>query len=87
MTLNATPCWCGREIAIEQIYFPLGGLIAFIMDMPNGQTVATAIVGNEGAAGVLTTLGPARSPITAVVRVAGTRAANFAGTISSGART
>lgn len=58
--------------AIEQIYFPLGGLIAFIMDMPNGQTVATAIVGNEGAAGILTALGPARSPITAVVRVAGT---------------
>ena len=57
---------------IERIYFPLGGLIAFVMDMPNGQTVATAVVGNEGALGVLTTLGPARSPITAVVRVAGT---------------
>ena len=42
------------------------------MDMPNGQTVATAVVGNEGAVGVLTTLGPARSPMTAVVRVAGT---------------
>ena len=41
------------------------------MDMPNGQTVATAIVGNEGAVGVLSTLGPTRSPMTAVVRVAG----------------
>ena len=57
---------------IERIYFPLGGLIAFIMDMPNGQTVATAVVGNEGAAGILTALGPARSPMTSVVRVAGT---------------
>ena len=57
--------------AIERLYFPLSGLIAFIMDMPNGQTVATAIVGNEGAVGVLTTLGPAISPLTAVVRVAG----------------
>jgi CRP-like cAMP-binding protein len=56
---------------IERIYFPLSGLIAFIMDMPNGQTVATAIVGNEGAVGVLSTLGPVRSPMTAVVRVAG----------------
>ena len=71
---------------IERIYFPLSGLIAFIMDMPNGQTVATAVVGNEGAAGVLTTLGPTRSPMTAVVRVAGTALANFAGTISGGAR-
>jgi CRP-like cAMP-binding protein len=56
---------------IERIYFPLSGLIAFIMDMPNGQTVATAVVGNEGAVGVLSTLGPVRSPMTAVVRVAG----------------
>ena len=57
---------------IQRIYFPLGGLIAFIMDMPNGQTVATAVVGNEGAAGMLTALGPARAPLTSVVRVAGT---------------
>ena len=39
---------------IERIYFPLSGLIAFVMDMPSGQTVATAVVGNEGAVGVLT---------------------------------
>jgi CRP-like cAMP-binding protein len=57
---------------IEQIYFPLSGTIAFITDLPNGQTVATAIIGNEGAVGILTALGPSRSPITAVVRVAGT---------------
>ena len=56
---------------IERIYFPLSGLIAFVMDMPSGQTVATAVVGNEGAAGVLTALGPSLSPLTAVVRVAG----------------
>ena len=42
------------------------------MDMPSGQTVATALVGNEGAVGILSTLGPSRSPMTAVVRVAGT---------------
>jgi len=58
--------------AIDRIYFPLAGLIAFVMDMPSGQTVATAVVGNEGAAGILSTLGPTRSPMTAVVRVAGT---------------
>jgi hypothetical protein len=42
------------------------------MEMPNGQTVATAVVGNEGAVGILSALGSARSPMTAVVRVAGT---------------
>ena len=57
---------------VEQIYFPLSGTIAFIMDMPNGQTVATAVIGNEGAVGILSALGPSRSPMTAVVRVAGT---------------
>jgi CRP-like cAMP-binding protein len=57
---------------IEQIYFPCSGLIAHVMDMPNGQTVATAIVGKEGAVNILSSLGPARSPMTMVVRVAGT---------------
>ncbi|XIA62503.1 Crp/Fnr family transcriptional regulator [Bradyrhizobium sp. TZ2] len=57
---------------VDRIYFPLSGLIAFVMDMPNGQTVATAVVGNDGAVGMLSTLGPSRSPMTAVVRVAGT---------------
>jgi CRP-like cAMP-binding protein len=57
---------------VEQIYFPLSGMIAFLMEMPNGQTVATAVVGNEGSVGMLTALGPSLSPMTAVVRVAGT---------------
>jgi CRP-like cAMP-binding protein len=57
---------------VERIYFPLSGTIAFIMDMPNGQAVATAVIGNEGAVGILSALGPTRSPMTAVVCVAGT---------------
>src|SRR5437660_663969 len=57
---------------IDQIYFPESGTIAFLRDMPNGQTVATAVIGNEGAAGLLSALGPSLSPLTAVVRVAGT---------------
>jgi CRP-like cAMP-binding protein len=57
---------------VEHICFPLSGTVAFIMDMPNGQTVATAVIGNDGAVGVLSALGPSRSPMTAVVRVAGT---------------
>jgi len=56
---------------IEQIHFPRSGTIAFMLDMPNGQTVATAVIGNEGAVGILSSLGPSRSPMTAVVRVAG----------------
>jgi CRP-like cAMP-binding protein len=57
---------------IEQIYFPHSGAISFMLDMTNGQTVATAVVGHDGAVGILSVLGPARSSVTAVVRVAGT---------------
>ncbi|WP_342740377.1 Crp/Fnr family transcriptional regulator [Bradyrhizobium sp. B117] len=57
---------------IEHIYFPCSGAIAFIMELPNGQTAATAVIGNDGAVGLMTALGPTRSPMTAIVRVAGT---------------
>src|ERR1700676_194956 len=56
---------------IEQVYFPHSGTISFMLDMPNGQTVATSVIGHEGAVGMLSVLGPSRSPTTAVVRVAG----------------
>jgi CRP-like cAMP-binding protein len=57
---------------IEHIYFPLSGMIAFIMEMSNGQTVATAVIGNEGGTGIVSAIGAPHSPTTAVVRVAGT---------------
>lgn len=57
---------------VEQIYFPRSGAISFMQDMPDGQTVATAMIGNEGAVGILLALGPTRSPITAVVHIPGT---------------
>src|SRR4030081_966965 len=55
----------------EQVYFPHSGTISFMLDMPNGQTVATAVIGCEGAVGMLSVLEPSSSPVTAVVRVAG----------------
>lgn len=57
---------------IENVIFPCGGAIAFIVDLPNGQTVATGVVGHEGAIGLTSALGASRSPVTAVVRVPGT---------------
>jgi CRP-like cAMP-binding protein len=56
---------------IEQVYFPLSGTISLMLDMPNGQTVATAVMGHEGAVGMLSVLEPSHSAVTAVVRVAG----------------
>jgi CRP-like cAMP-binding protein len=56
---------------IEEVYFPRSGTISFMIDMPNGQTVATAIIGNEGAVGMLSVMESSPSSVTAVVRVAG----------------
>src|SRR6266540_1052259 len=45
-----------------------------MIDMADGQTVATAAVGREGAVGMLSVLGPSPSAATAVVHAAGTAA-------------
>lgn len=56
---------------IEHVFFPDSGAVSLMVEMANGQTVATAAVGREGAVGVLSVLGPSPSAITAIVRAAG----------------
>ncbi len=66
---------------IEHVYFPHNSAISLMINMANGKTVATAVIGCEGAVGLLSVLGPSPSAITAVVHAAGTaariRAARF----------
>jgi CRP-like cAMP-binding protein len=57
---------------IQYVLFPDSGAISLMIDMANGQTVATAVVGREGGLGLLSVLGPSPSAITAIVRAAGT---------------
>ncbi|MGY8638768.1 Crp/Fnr family transcriptional regulator [Bradyrhizobium sp. 14AA] len=57
---------------LDPIYFPHSGAIAFMLDMPDGQTVATTLMGREGALASFSVLGPSLSSVTAVARVAGT---------------
>jgi CRP-like cAMP-binding protein len=57
---------------IEHVHFPDSGAISLMIDMADGQTVATAAVGREGGVGLLSVLGPSPSAITAIVRAAGT---------------
>src|SRR4029450_14055960 len=56
----------------DHVYFPHSGAISFMLGLPNGETIATAVIGREGALGALSVLGPSRSSVTAVVRVGGT---------------
>jgi CRP-like cAMP-binding protein len=60
--------------AIEYVFFPHSGAISLMIDMADGRTVGTAVIGREGAVGTLSVFGPSPSAITAVVRAAGTAA-------------
>jgi len=60
----------GEEL--DPVYFPHSGAIAFMLDMPDGQTVATTLMGREGALASFSVLGPSPSSVTAIARVAGT---------------
>src|SRR5258708_33837345 len=57
---------------IEHVFFPHSGAISLMIDMANGQTVATPAVGREGAEGIVSVLGRSPRAITAIVRAAGT---------------
>lgn len=60
--------------AIEYVVFPHSGAISLMVDMADGRTVGTAVIGREGAVGTLSVFGPSPSAITAVVRAPGTAA-------------
>jgi len=55
----------------EHVLFPHRGAISVMIDMANGQTVASAAIGREGAVGTLSVLGPSPAAVTAIVRAAG----------------
>ncbi|WP_225189682.1 Crp/Fnr family transcriptional regulator [Bradyrhizobium sp. IC3195] len=57
---------------LDPVYFPHSGAIAFMLDMPDGQTVATSLMGREGALASFSVLGPSPSSVTAIARTAGT---------------
>ncbi|WP_229178238.1 MULTISPECIES: Crp/Fnr family transcriptional regulator [Bradyrhizobium] len=57
---------------VEHIFFPNSGAISLMVNMANGQTVATAMLGREAVIGSLRVFGPAVSGITAIVQVPGT---------------
>jgi CRP-like cAMP-binding protein len=58
----------------DHVCFPHSGAISFMLGLPNGETIATALIGREGALGALSVLGEnsSLSSVTAVVRVGGT---------------
>jgi CRP-like cAMP-binding protein len=57
---------------VDYVLFPHSGAISLMVDLADGQTVATAVVGREGALGTLSVFGPSPLALTAIVRAAGT---------------
>lgn len=56
---------------LKQVYFPLSGVLAFLVEMSDGRIVASTLMGSEGAVGALSVLSPSHSPVTATAYVAG----------------
>ncbi|MGX1166125.1 CRP-like cAMP-binding protein [Bradyrhizobium sp. USDA 372] len=56
---------------LKQVYFPLSGVLAFLVEMSDGHIVASTLMGSEGAVGALSILSPSHSPVTATAYVAG----------------
>jgi CRP-like cAMP-binding protein len=60
-----------EEAAVEQIYFPLSGLISLVAVMEAGEVVETATVGRRGAIGAFAGLGHWHAFTRAVVKIPG----------------
>jgi CRP-like cAMP-binding protein len=60
------------EAPVENVYFPLSGMISLVVAMTNGFVVETAVVGREGTIGAFAGLGPWNAFSRAVVQFAGT---------------
>ncbi|WGR90845.1 hypothetical protein MTX20_00590 (plasmid) [Bradyrhizobium sp. ISRA435] len=60
----------GSDDELDRVYFLHSGAVAFMIDMPDRQAVDGG--GTARWACCLSVLGPLRSSVTAIVRVAGT---------------
>lgn len=57
---------------VDQIFFPLGGMVSLLVVLKNGNAVETATVGREGVVGAMAGLGLHKSRVRAVIQLAST---------------
>ena len=79
-----------EEAPVEQVYFPLSGLISLVAVMELGEAVETATIGHQGAIGAFAGLGHWHAFSRAVVQIPGTAmvisASNFQAAVSRSER-
>lgn len=56
---------------VDQIFFPLSGMISLLVVLKNGNAVETATVGREGVVGAMAGMGLHKSRVRAVIQLAG----------------
>ena len=60
-----------QEEPVEEVYFPLSGVISLVTVMERGDMLQTAMIGSEGAIGALGGLGPRNAFSRALVQLPG----------------
>jgi CRP-like cAMP-binding protein len=61
-----------RGRRVDAVYFPQTGMISLVVEMPEDQTIEVAMVGSEGAVGIIVGLGSRIATTSALVQVSGT---------------
>jgi len=56
---------------VEQVWFPLSGMVSLLVVLKNGNAIETATVGREGVVGAMAGLGLHKSRVRAVVQLSG----------------
>jgi len=59
---------------VDQIFFPLSGMVSLLVILKNGNAIETATIGREGVVGAMAGLGLHKSQVRAVIQLAGTLA-------------
>jgi CRP-like cAMP-binding protein len=64
----------GVDDEVDQIFFPLSGMVSLLVILKNGNAIETATTGREGVVGAMAGLGLHKSRVRAVIQLAGTLA-------------
>ena len=56
---------------VDQVFFPLSGMISLLVILRNGDAIETATVGREGVVGAMAGLGLHTSRVRVVIQLAG----------------
>ncbi len=57
---------------VDQVFFPLSGMVSLLVVLKNGNAIETATVGREGVVGAMAGLGVHKSRVRAVIQLAST---------------